>query len=53
MDLAECFRQANGDAREAHHIQWLPLIPLKNPIHRLTARLLKHENRPSFVSNER
>ena len=38
MDVAECFRQANDDAREACHIQRLSLVPLKNPIQRLTAR---------------
>jgi hypothetical protein len=53
MDLAECCRQANGDAQEACHIQWLPLVPLKDPTQRLTARVLKYEYRPPFVSSVR
>ena len=40
MDLAECCRQANGDAQEASQIERLPLVPLKNPIQGLTARVL-------------
>ena len=53
MDLAECFRQANGDAQEASQIERLPLIPLKNQIQGLTARVLEYEDRPPFVTRER
>jgi len=41
MDLPECFRQTNSDAQEARHTDRLPLVPLKNPIQWLTARVLE------------
>ena len=41
MGLTECFRQANGDAQEASQIERLPLVPLKNPIQGLTARVIQ------------
>jgi hypothetical protein len=41
MDLADCGRQANGDAQEARQFERLPLIPFKNPIQWLTARILE------------
>jgi hypothetical protein len=53
MDLAECCRQANGDAQEASQLDRLPLVPLKNPIQGLTARVLEYEDRPSLVTSER
>jgi hypothetical protein len=31
----------------------LPLVPLKNLIQRLTARILEYEDCPSFVASER
>jgi hypothetical protein len=30
--VTECRRQANGDAQEASQFEWLPVVPLKNPI---------------------
>jgi hypothetical protein len=53
MDLAECFRQTNGDAQKACQIERLPQVPLKNPIQWFTARVLKYEDRPPFVTRER
>ena len=41
MDLAERYRQANGDAQEASQFERLPLIPFKNAIQWLTARILE------------
>ncbi len=52
MDLAECFRQTNGDAQKARQIERLPLVPLKNLIQGLAARVVEHEDRPSFVTSE-
>src|SRR6266481_6560302 len=53
VDLAECLRQTNGDAQKARQIERLPLIPFKNPIQGLTARVLEYEERPPFVTSER
>jgi hypothetical protein len=53
MDLAECRRQANGDAQGAGQIERLPLGSLKNPIQRLPARVFEYEDRPPFVTGER
>ena len=53
MHLAECFGQADGDAQKARQIETLTVFPLKNPIQRLTARVLKYEDRPPAVSSER
>jgi hypothetical protein len=53
VDLAECCRQANGDAQAPSQIERLPLVPLKNPIEGLTAGVLEHEGRPPFVTSER
>src|SRR5258708_38015054 len=53
MDLAECCRQANGDAQEASQVERLPLVPLKNPIQELAARILEYEDRPPFVTSKR
>jgi hypothetical protein len=53
MDVAECFRQADGDAQEASQIERLPVISLDNPIQRLTARVLEYEDRPPFVTGKR
>ncbi len=52
VDLAECFRYANGDAQEASQIEGLPLVPLEKLIQRLTARVLNYEDRPPFVTSE-
>ena len=51
MDLTECFCQPNGSAQEASQVERLPLVPLKNPIQRLTARVLEYEDRPPFVTS--
>jgi hypothetical protein len=57
VDLAECFRQANGDAQDARQIERLTVIPLKvplkNPIQGLTARVGEDQDRPPFVTSER
>jgi hypothetical protein len=53
MDLAECFREANGDAQEASQVERFPLVPFKNPIQELTARVLEYENRLPFVTSKR
>ncbi len=53
MDLAECCRQANGDAQEASQVERLPVVSLKNMIQGLTARVLEYEDRPSLVTSER
>jgi hypothetical protein len=53
MDLAERGRQANGDAQNASQAERLPLVPLKDPIQRLTARVCEYEDRPSFVTSKR
>jgi hypothetical protein len=34
-------------------MEQLPLLPLKNPIQGLTARVLQYEDRLPFVTNER
>jgi hypothetical protein len=41
MHLAECRRQADGDAQGAGQIEGLPLVPLKNPIQRFAARVMQ------------
>src|SRR5713101_6622918 len=48
-----CCRQANGDAQDASQIERLRLVPLKNPIQGLTARVLEYEDRPPFVTSKR
>src|SRR5260370_40499421 len=53
MDLADCCRKADGDAQEASQIERLPLVPIKDPIQWLTARVLEYEDRPPFVTRER
>ena len=53
MDLAECCRQANSDLQDPSQIERLPLVPLKNMIQGLTARVLEYEDRPPFVTSER
>ena len=53
MDLAECCRQANSDAQDAGQIERLPLVPLKNQIQGLAARVFEYEDRPPFVTSER
>jgi hypothetical protein len=51
MDLTQCFCQPNGNAQEASQVERLPLVPLKNLIQRLTARVLEYEGRPPFVTS--
>jgi hypothetical protein len=46
-------RQANGDAQDAGQIERLPLVPLKNQIQGLAARIFEYEDRPPFVTSER
>jgi hypothetical protein len=41
MDVAECCRQAIGDAQEASQFERLPLVSLKNPIQGFTARVIQ------------
>jgi hypothetical protein len=53
MDLTECHRQANGDAQEARQLERLPMVPLKNPIQGLAARVLEYKDCPPFVTSER
>ena len=53
VDLAECCRQAHGDAQGASQIERLPLVPLKNPIERFTARIVEYKDYPPFVTSER
>jgi len=53
MDLAECCRQANSDLQDPRQIERLPLVPLKNMVQGLTARVLEYEDRPPFVTSER
>jgi hypothetical protein len=52
VDLAECFRKANGDAQEASQIEGLPFVPIEKLIQGLTARVLNYEDRPPFVTSE-
>jgi hypothetical protein len=52
LHLAECCRQADGAVQEACQIDRLSLVPPKNPIQRLTARVLKNEDCPPFVTSE-
>jgi hypothetical protein len=51
MGVTECCRQANGDAQEASQVERLPLVPLKNPMQRLAARILEYEDRTPFVTS--
>jgi hypothetical protein len=51
MDLTECSCQPNGGAKEASQVERLPQAALKNPIQRLTPRVLEYEDRPSFVTS--
>jgi hypothetical protein len=53
VNLAECCRQANSDAKDASQIEGLPPVPLKNPIQELTAKVREYEDRPPFVTSER
>jgi hypothetical protein len=53
MDLAECRRQADGDAQGAGQIDGLPLAALKNQIQRVTARVCEYEDRSPLVTSER
>jgi hypothetical protein len=51
VDLAECFRQANGNAQEASQMERLVVSSLKNPIQGLAARILEYEDRTPFVTS--
>ena len=51
MDLTESSCQTKGGAKEASQVERLPLVTLKNPIQRLTARVLEYEDRPAFVTS--
>jgi hypothetical protein len=53
VDLAERYRQANGDAQEASQVERLPLVPLKNAIQGFATRVPEYEDRPPFVASER
>jgi hypothetical protein len=52
MNLVERFRQPNGDAQEARQIERLPLVPPKNPIQGLTARIREYKEHPAFVTSQ-
>jgi hypothetical protein len=52
MDLAESFRQANGDAQDASQIERLSLAPLQDQVQGLTARVREDQDRPPFVTSE-
>jgi hypothetical protein len=52
MYLIERFRQSNGDAQEVRQIERLPLIPPKNPIQGLTARIREYKEHPAFVTSQ-
>jgi hypothetical protein len=41
MGVTECCRQANGNAQEASQFEWLPVVPLKNPIQGFTTRVIQ------------
>ena len=41
IDVTEWCRQVNGDAQEASQFEWLPVVPLKNPIHKFTTRVVQ------------
>jgi hypothetical protein len=51
MNLTEGSCQTNSGAKEASQVERLPLVTLKNPIQRLTARVLEYEDRPLFVTS--
>src|SRR5260370_30371108 len=51
MDLTEGVCQPNGRAQEASQVERLPRVPLKNPIQRLSARVLEYEDRPPFLTS--
>ena len=53
MDLAECCRQSNRDTQDAGQSERLPVVPLKDQIQGLTARVRAYEDRPPFVTSER
>jgi hypothetical protein len=52
MHLAECCRQANGNAQDAGQIERLPRVPLKNPIQGFTARIVEYKDCSPFVTSE-
>ena len=53
MDLAECCRQSNRDTQDAGQTERLPVVPLKDQIQGLTARVREYEDRPPFMTSER
>jgi hypothetical protein len=53
VDLAECCRQANGNAQEASQMKRLIVISLKNQIKGLSARVHEYEDRSTFMTSER
>ena len=53
MDLTECCRQSNRDTQDAGLTERLPVVPLKDQIQGLTARVREYEDRPPFVTSER
>jgi hypothetical protein len=53
MSVTECCRQANGDAQEASQFEWLPVVPLKNPIQGFTTRVIQQKDCSPFVTSER
>jgi hypothetical protein len=53
VDLAECGHQAISDVQDASQIERLLLVPLKNPIQGLTARIFEYKDCPPFVTSRR
>jgi hypothetical protein len=53
MNSAGCCRQANSDAQEAIQFERLPVVSLKNPIQRVTTRIVQYKDRTSFVTVDR
>jgi hypothetical protein len=52
VDLSKCYRQTNGYLQGASQIERLPLVPLKNLIQGLAARVIDYEDRPPFATNK-
>ena len=53
VDVAECCRQADGDAQEASQLERLPPAPSKDTIQGLAARVREYQHCPPFVTSER
>jgi hypothetical protein len=49
MSMTECCRQASWGAQEAIQVERLPVVPLKNPMLRLAARVLEYEDHRTII----